>query len=284
MIKALANLLGKPFPREESFADAVKITAALSLLLATFLYVLMPLGLHLVKQNYAWLCLSFGVTTFAVSVIYEWLVVYVFAFKRHGTAFTFGHWIVYFSVAMLLISVANFVLVRLVVIGHMDWRLFPYMIRGTFAVGLFPVVAVGAWALLSQERKYQSLANTINVTHTGSSTAAAERSADTEAALFTIAIERIRYIEAMQNYIKIVHLDESGQIREHVERATLKSLEQSCLNSGETSIVRCHRSYYVNRNAIEVTRGNAQGLLLELADCEKRTPVPVARRYVGAFR
>lgn len=281
---ALVQFLKKPFPREESFAAAIRIIASISLFVAVFLYVFRPFGLHLIKENYLWLCAGFGAVTFVVSVFYEWLVVFVFKFKRDGAAFSFGHWILYFSIAMLLISLANFVLVRLLVIGHMDWRMFPYMLRGTFAVGLFPVIAVGAWALRLQERKYQRLAKAINEAHPERTPDGSAPAADSEPVLYDIPTDRIRYIEAMQNYIKIIHIEPSGQVSERVERSTLKSLESSGVMPEEASIVRCHRSYFVNRNMIKETRGNAQGLLLVLEDCESRAPVPVSRRYVSAFR
>ena len=97
--------------------------------------------------------------------------------------------------------------------------------------------------------------------------------------LMNLASHQIRYIEALQNYAKIGYINSTGQLIERTERATLKSI----LNEVEGSpIVKCHRSFLVNREAIISTSGNAQGLLLTLSDCDKT--IPVSRSYVPAFR
>ncbi len=274
-VEALKRFLNKPFPQEESLAVSLKIVAAISLFVTVFLYTFKPFGLHRIESGYLWLCLGFGCVTFVTSMLYEWFVVKVIRIKGEGSHFTYGRWILYFTGAMLFISVANFLFVRMTVFGHVDWSLFPYMIRGTFAVGFFPVVAVGAWALLRQEKKYQSIASEVN------RVAAEPKSADTlsEATVFGIPVDQIRFVEAMQNYVKIARVDEDGQLVETVERATLKGLSEQL--AGEV-LVRCHRSFFVNRDTILSTTGNAQGLLLTLADCERQ--VPVSRRYVTAFR
>ena len=274
-METLKNFLNKPFPQEESLYVTLRISAAISLFVVVFLYTFKPFGLHTIESGYAMLCVGFGVLCFATSMIYEWIVVRVLKFKGEGTHFTFGRWIVYFVGVMLLISVANFLYIRLTVMGFVDWSLFPYMIRGTFAIGFFPIMAVGAWALLAQEKKYQGIADEIN----RSPEPKVVDAASSDIKVFDIPASRIRYIEAMQNYLKIACVDEAGQLGERVERATLKSLTSTEL--GE-SIVRCHRSSFVNRDAIVSTSGNAQGLRLTLRDCDHT--VPVSRSYVSAFR
>ena len=90
---------------------------------------------------------------------------------------------------------------------------------------------------------------------------------------------QIRYIEALQNYAKIGYINTEGQLKEQVERSTLKGIIQQI---ADTSIVKCHRSFLVNRDHITQVTGNAQGLQLTLADCKKS--VPVSRAFVSVFR
>ncbi|MFK8031511.1 MAG: LytTR family DNA-binding domain-containing protein [Gammaproteobacteria bacterium] len=275
----LKHFLNKPFPQEESLFATFKIAAAISLFVVLFLYTFKPFGLHSIESGYGKLCVGFGVMSFTASMIYEWLVVRVLKFKGEGTHFTFGRWIVYFVGAMLLISVANFLYVRLAVMGSIDWSLFPYMLRGTLAIGFFPIVVIGAWALLVQEKKYQGIAHEFNQQSGLEEPGAEPFSAAGEAELFGVPVNDIRYIEAMQNYIKIMRVDPAGQTSKQVERATLKSLLNQDLGQ---SITRCHRSFLVNRDAIVSSTGNAQGLQLTVRDCE--STVPVSRSYVAAFR
>ena len=74
-------------------------------------------------------------------------------------------------------------------------------------------------------------------------------------------------------------MNSDGQLKKQTDRATLKSILQAAIGS---AIVRTHRSYLVNQEAIIATEGNAQGLLLTLSDCEVK--VPVSRTYVPVFK
>jgi len=94
-----------------------------------------------------------------------------------------------------------------------------------------------------------------------------------------ILITNIRYIESYQNYVKIGYIDRESVINEEVQRATLKSLQEELQ---ATVIVKCHRSYLVNKTSIISVSGNAQGLLLTLQGCDKS--IPVSRSFVPAFR
>lgn len=273
-LNKIKHLLAKPFPQEESFFETFKIAAAISVFVVVFLFVFKPFGLHLQESGLFLLCLGFGIVTLVASIIYE-MVVRMLGVKGEGAYFTFGKWVPYFIGAMLFISLANFLFVRIVLFDDIQWELFPYMIRGTFAVGVFPIIFIGAFAMLRQEKKYRNIADEINQKEISPG----NTKQSNDPTIFDIPADRIRYIEAMQNYIKIGHVADDGQMREQTERATLKSLSNEV--SGK-SILRCHRSYLVNREFIVTASGNAQGLLLSLSDCEKE--IPVSKSFVPAFR
>ena len=221
------------------------------------------------------MCLGYGAVTFVTSLIYEFIVVRVLKIKRGKAIFTFGKWFVYLLGIMLFISVANFFFVGVVILDNIQWAAFPYMIRGTFAIGIFPIVILGTIALLKKERKYQNISTEINQSKIQTS----QNKQRFDSLIFDISSSQIRYIEAMQNYINIGYVTEEGQFMVETKRATLKSLSNEVLGQ---SLLRCHRSYIVNHEFIEATSGNAQGLLLSLANCEKQ--IPVSRSYVTTFR
>lgn len=270
----LIQILSKPFPQEESTSDAIRIITVISVFVVGFLYVFRPFGLHLKESGLFLLCLGFGTVTFAVCIIYELLAVFVLKVKGDRAHFTFGKWILYMVGIILCISLANFVFVRVTLFDDIQWNLYPYMLRGTFAVGFFPIIVLGAIAMLRQEKKYQNIADELNhQTHTNH----IEHGDNHE--IFGIPSSQVRYIEAMQNYINIGHVGSDGLFKVQTERATIKSLADETLGN---SILRCHRSFLVNRESIASTAGNAQGLLLSLVDCDKR--IPVSRSYVTGFR
>lgn len=274
-LNSIRQFLAKPFPQEERFTDSIKIIAAISLFVFIFLYIFKPFGIHAWQGNQLLLCLNFGLVSFLASLIYELIIVKVLKVKGSHTNFTFGRWILYFMGAIISISLANFLFVRLAFFGDIQWNLYLPMLRGTLAIGIFPAIVFGGMALLKLERKYQNIAGDFNRQNRSN----LDNKIDRVSSLFNIPSDSIRYIEAMQNYINIGYLEQGGVWQEQLERATLKSIPLTDLGQ---NIMRCHRSYMVNREAIIEVTGNAQGLLLSLDKCEKK--IPVSRSYVAEFR
>jgi len=271
----ILKVLRKPFPQEESIREFLWIIGGIAVFVTLFLYIFRPFGFEALESGEFLICLGFGTVSFVTSVIYEAIIVGVLKIKGPQAHFTYWKWILYFMGAMLFISMANFLFARIVFFDDMQWEFLPHMVRGTFAIGIFPTIFIGAMALMRQERKYQSIANEIN----RQAAVTPKDFKDSDATIFDISTNQIRYIEALQNYVKIGHLNADGQLVEQTVRATLKGVLDL---SQEDSIVRCHRSFLVNRETITSISGNAQGLLLTLADCDTR--IPVSRSYVPVFR
>jgi len=275
LLKKIIEFLKKPFPQEESRLDTLKIIIGISVFVTLFLYIFQPFDMSQMESGQFLICLCFGAMTFIASVIYEFGIIQVLNLKKDHSKFTFGKWIIYVIGIMLCISLANFLFVRLMFFDDIRWYLFHYTVRGTFAVGIFPVVVLGGLALLRQEKKYQGIADEMN----RKTTTNAPAKHQVDQSMFDIPIHQIRYVEALQNYVKIGYINTEGQLTSQTERATLKRALDEVQGS---FIVKCHRSFLVNQEAIISTAGNAQGLQLTLADCEKI--IPVSRSYVAAFR
>lgn len=274
MIKII-NFLHKPFPYEESWSAALKLAAWVAVFVAFFLYVFKPFGMHTIRDNYGLICLAFGFITFMVSAIWEWLMVSVLKFKNRNGQFNFARWLVYIMGAILLISLVNFLFVRWWLFDDIQWQLLPSMMRGTFAIGFFPVIILGAAALLRQEYKYQEIAAHVELQQTD--LASADQS--TQQHIHDIPVPSIRFIEAMQNYVIITYVSAENGLREQTVRTTMKALVETL---DGTALRPCHRSYCVNQHQIKAVTGNAQGLLLALNDCEQK--IPVSRRFVSDFK
>lgn len=273
-LNKVIEFLQKPFPQEETHLQTIGLISGISLFVFLFLYLFKPFGIGSLESGQFLLCLGFGGMTFLASIIYEYGIARVVGIKGGGARFTFWKWIIYFSGAMLSISLANFLFVRLVLFGDIQWALFPAMMRGTFAIGIIPIVFLGAMALVRQENKYQRISSEINL-----SDAAQPAAGNLAASAFGVPLKSIRYIEALQNYVKVGYINDDGQLAVKLERDTLKNALSKTENS---AIVRCHRSFLVNKDAVVSTSGNAQGLLLALAECDKE--IPVSRTFISGFR
>ena len=275
LLKKIGQLLNKPFPVEENTAGVLRTITYVSLFITLFLYIFRPFDLHRIESNLFLTCLGFGSMTFLACAVWEFAISRLFGFSRWQGNFTFGRWIIHMIGTIFIISIANFIFARLTFFGYILWEYLPQMMVSTFAIGLFPIVVIGGLALIQQERKYQHIADEINERKGGYPTPGQTKGPF----IFSIPISQVRYVEALQNYVKMGYLDSEGQFKERTERATLKSILAEAENS---HLVKCHRSFLVNRDAILSISGNAQGLLLTLYGTEKT--IPVSRSYVAAFR
>ena len=268
------QFLNKPYPEEEERYAYFKYLLAISLFVTFFLFVFEPFGLSDLESNKLLVCLGFGAMTFLGSVVYELTVGSLLSVLGIREKWTFGKWLLNNIGIMFFISLANFLFIRLTLFGFLQWELFPVMLYGTLMIGLIPFTILGGLSLLKQEKKYQEIAQEINQKKIATSV-----KNSIAATVFNIPLQQIKYVEALQNYIKIGYVDESGKFAEQTERSTLKGFME--LTEG-SSIIKCHRSFLVNKDAVISTEGNAQGLLLSLSDCEN--VIPVSRSCVSDFR
>ena len=207
-----------------------------------------------------------------------WLFEFVFRqiqklFKKQ-IRWTFGKWLIYSFGVLFSMALGNFLFVRIVVFGHIMWSLFPAMLHGVFVFGL-PMLSIGALVMVVEEKRYNELAGSIDVNKVSQKVS----NDNSEITLFEISLNKVKYVEALQNYVTIGYIDDKGHFKTKTERATLKSMIS---DSEGQSIIQTHKSFLVNRNAIVNIEGNSQGLMLTLSDCEKR--IPVSRSFVSTIK
>ena len=86
-----------------------------------------------------------------------------------------------------------------------------------------------------------------------------------------INLKDLLYIEAQENYSKIVWIDDDG-VNEKLLRVTLKNIEDQIVDS---NIVRCHRSFIINLKVNYSILGNSNGYRLK-SNLLKNT-IPISR-------
>ena len=95
----------------------------------------------------------------------------------------------------------------------------------------------------------------------------------------TLQITDLLYIEAVGNYVKVIHLKD-GQVRTDMLRATSKQMEDD-LKTYPT-IVRCHRAFLVNLSQVEqvVSQAGAMQLLIK----HSHDMLPVSRSNIAKVK
>lgn len=267
----ILRFLKLPFSKEENWFGLSKNFVSISIGTTLFLYLFQPSGISEAEPKFL-ICLGFGIAGALGYFLYE--LGFRQLVKRVPIKWTYGKWLAYSIGVLFCIALANFLFVRHLVFGYMDWRLFPAMLRGVFVLGV-PILSVMLAFFYREEKKYQSIANELN----NKQETLLTKAIPNDILISDIPVSQIKYIEALQNYVVISYVNAEGQLKNKTERATLKSILEKVK---ESPIVRTHRSFLVNQQAITETTGNSQGLLLTLSNCDKK--IPVSRSYVPAFR
>ena len=94
-----------------------------------------------------------------------------------------------------------------------------------------------------------------------------------------VSSEAVLYIRAEENYVHIVHLD-NGKVKDYALRSSMRALEDMLARHG---LVRCHRSFFVNAQHVELVRKDAAGYALAQLDQKGLDAIPVSKRYYQAL-
>lgn len=89
-----------------------------------------------------------------------------------------------------------------------------------------------------------------------------------------VAQTSILYIQSDENYLRIYYLDE-GKITHYLLRSSMKRVEELCTKNG---LIRCHRSYFVNKNRVEVLQ-KEKDFTYAVLDVPNAARIPVSKNY-----
>ena len=89
-----------------------------------------------------------------------------------------------------------------------------------------------------------------------------------------VAQASILYIQSDENYLRIYYLDE-GRITSYLLRSSMKRIEDLCAKNG---LIRCHRSYFVNKNRVEVLQ-KEKDFTYAILDVPNTARIPVSKNY-----
>lgn len=88
-------------------------------------------------------------------------------------------------------------------------------------------------------------------------------------------VSNVLYISAEENYIHIYYI-EKDKLKTFILRNTMQKIEELCKNNG---LIRCHRSYYVNKDHIKTLRKEKDNIIIAELDSSEKFHIPVSKRY-----
>lgn len=270
------SLLRQPFPLFERDRETLLLCLGTGLFVGVFLAVFQPFGTAGVTFSYKYLYLfGFGAVSAAVLLTHYFVFPLLFPGFFAEKNWTVGRNFCFILLHFLFIGVANFYYNNLFFeagpeSGKHGVPGLLSMVASTFVLGIFPAAGFTLTRYIQRLKQYSSPPQPVAAAApAGSFTLVAENGRDT----VIIDLDELRYIESADNYSEIVFVRE-GQLRKELLRSSLSRLETQLANE---TVLRCHRSYIVNRGQVEKVTGNAQGYKLHLRGVE--TSVPVARKY-----
>jgi hypothetical protein len=92
---------------------------------------------------------------------------------------------------------------------------------------------------------------------------------------FHIASNNLYYVTSAQNYIEI-HYKKNGLPTRLVLRNSLKAIEEELNLDMNSSLIRCHKAFIINREKVVEMRGSTKSAQFILEDIEE--PIPISRQ------
>ena len=89
-----------------------------------------------------------------------------------------------------------------------------------------------------------------------------------------VAADAVLYIQSEENYLKICYL-EYDEVKFCTIRSSMKRIEDLCERNG---LVRCHRSYFVNKVHVQALQKDKE-FTYAVLDVPAASRVPVSKNY-----
>ena len=268
------NWLNRPYPLLVDPWTKLIIASVVGGIVYLFLLIYQPFGVGDIKNKEVVL-IGFGVSVFASQLFTYFLFPYLFP-----RIFDPETWIIKKEV---LFHVFSFLLISLFNYCYNTWlgpEISPqYSYWGfifiTTSIGIFPLLLLLYFTEKNLLNKNKALAvaldeNRDRVEDATTSPMLSIVSPIIKEESLTIPKNDFLFAQASSNYCNIHYLEE-GKLKKYLMRISLKNLmEQLELHS---DIIRCHKSYIINKLNIKYIDGNARSLHLKMQHSEAEIPV-----------
>lgn len=288
---ALIRFLNSPQPPNISYVSPVKTSVYISVFVAVFLVVFQPFGLGTINSPHKILIIaSYGLPCLPPDIILGYGLVYWFRRSKSHALWKVWHELVVILLYIVIIGASNYTYSCL--LFGMGFRLRDLLSMETYTalVAFFPAVATFVSARAFNTCRNETAAESLNRSLDGSvkseslsslTVRKVTLSGENKDESVTADLDGICFIKSDGNYVEVVLAAKGAKHETRLLRATLKDMETQ-LAGQCTEIVRCHRSYLVNKQRISSAEGNAMGLTISLD--RDNLQVPVSRSYVAAFK
>jgi len=267
----VSTWLKKPFPFVADFQTKFLISLAFGVFIYLFLLVFQPFGIDSIIVNKAIYLLGFGFVTFFVllfTLVFLPLVLpKIFDLEK----WNIGKEISFIVLNVMFITLFNYVYDSIFSEVHTQDHSLYFFIPVTIAVGVIPVTIMVFFFEIYLRERNEKFASEISskIQHERHSEGhipnrAVIFTAETGKELLSIDDNHLIFIKSEDNYCK-VYFNEDSSIQTSLLRITLKNIEKQL--EAFPDILRCHRSYIVNKKKVSKITGNARAYNVHFDNC-----------------
>lgn len=282
-MNAIQEWLEKPFPLLQRTRDKALMILAFGVFIYLYLLLYRPFGGSELGKDGVWFFAGFGgVVMFSLTINY---LILPRLFRKTFNPKTWNVRKEFFFIlsSFILIGFLNYVYNATVGAGIAPERTLLQFMGITVAVGLFPVVVMIFLMELYLNRRNQQSASVlaqelVERPQEEDNTKILQIVPETSKSKpLEIPAADFIFAESDNNYVT-VHFEDNGETKRELIRLSIKRLAEQIGESKE--IIRCHRSYLVNKNRIKDVEGNARSLSVKLEGVDE--DIPVSRSFPKA--
>lgn len=214
---------------------------------------------------------SFVILTGMLVVVVSRVIMYLYS---RNYSLNYWRYIVWVIAEILVMSFVYCIYVKFILADERDFmNIFNASIKNTSLIILLPYTIL--WLFFSWKDKavkLEELKETPREQQTGGMIPFRDEKGTLR---LSVHAEDLLYLEAADNYVS-VHYLHRNKLQKFMVRNSMKSYEDQF---SESNIIRCHRSFMVNLDKVDIIRKEKDGLHLEL-DTETPVSLLVSKTYI----
>lgn len=269
--------LKKPYPFVADFKTKFMISFIFGLFIYLFLLVFQPFGIDNIESNKAIYLTGFGFVTFSTLLFCLSILPLLFSVFFDLDKWNIGKEIGFIVLNVILITLLNYAYDDIFGEVHTQEHSLLFFIPVTMAVGIIPISIMVFFSEIHLREKHEKSASTISskiqtsrITEGPIKHQTISIKSDSANEVFEIDKNELVFIKSDDNYCKIYHFNEN-EIRTNILRVRLKNIEKQL--ETHTDIIRCHRSYIVNKKKILRISGNARAYNIHFENCKETASI-----------
>jgi len=278
---SILNWLNKPYPLIHDLKYKLLISLLFGLFIYIFLLVFQPFGLEKIIANKAIYTLGFGLITTTVLLFGYLVLPLLFSKIFNPEKWNIGKEISFVIFIIVVITIVNYSYNSIVGYEFAQQHGLLLFVLITVSVGFFPVTILVFVFELFLNNKHQNTAlelslkiNSVHIDNTSVPDSRVNIISDSKNEHLEIGYNDLLFVKSEDNYCK-VYFESNNKLSTKLLRVSLKNIENQF--ELHDDIIRCHRSFVVNKKQILKITGNARAYYLHFKNCDET--VPISRNF-----